>query len=54
MGKNGWEDGEVSLEAIDKRIDSGHSLIYQYIKTGGKASFNRDFSYGKYKFKFTD
>ena len=47
-------DPNVSLDTIQESIDDGYNEISQYIKTGGKASFNRDFSYGSYEFQFID
>jgi hypothetical protein len=46
-------NGET-LESIKNLIDDNHSVLDQYVKTNGQASFNRDFSYGKYLFKFID
>lgn len=45
---------EVSLDSIKSSIDHNYDLIDQYVKSGGKASFKRDFSYGNYDFKFVD
>lgn len=47
-------DEGVDLNTIKSKIDDGHDIISQYVKSGGNASFNRDFSYGSYNFKFVD
>jgi hypothetical protein len=49
-----FADPKVSIESISESIDDGYGVLDQYLKSGGMASFNRDFSYGKYKFKFVD
>lgn len=49
-----FKDNTVSLNSIKNSIDDNHSLLDQYIKTGGQASFNRDFSKGEYVFTFVD